>query len=89
MPAFSDHPCPSYRLEKVFAATFERYRRLKQTGVQGRKTMDDTPRKKTILVIDDDSDILAVIIKHLKYLDYEVMGASDGMEGLKIIESGG
>ena len=51
--------------------------------------MNETPQKKTILVIEDDSDILSVIIKHLKYLGYEVMAASDGMEGLKRLESGG
>jgi CheY-like chemotaxis protein len=52
-------------------------------------TMNETPQKKTILVIEDDSDILAVIIKHLKYLGYDVLAASDGMEGLKRLESGG
>ncbi|MDY6951231.1 MAG: response regulator [Thermodesulfobacteriota bacterium] len=51
--------------------------------------MSKASRKKTILVIEDDSDILSVIIKHLKYLGYEVMAASDGMEGLKVLESGG
>jgi CheY-like chemotaxis protein len=51
--------------------------------------MNEAPQKKTILVIEDDPDILSVIIKHLKYLGYEVMTAADGMEGLKRLESGG
>jgi len=46
-------------------------------------------RKKTILVIEDDPDVLSMIIKHLKYLGYEVISASDGMEGLKKLDSGG
>ena len=45
--------------------------------------------KKTILVIEDDLDVLSVIIKHLDYLGYNVMTATDGMEGLKRLESGG
>ena len=44
--------------------------------------------KKTILVIEDDLDVLHMIIKHLKYLGFEVMIATDGMEGLKRLESG-
>jgi CheY-like chemotaxis protein len=48
--------------------------------------MDD--RKKTILVIEDDLDVLSMLVKHLKYLGYEVVVATDGMEGLKRIESG-
>ena len=46
-------------------------------------------RKKTILVIEDDLDVLSMIIKHLKYLGYEVIAAADGMEGLKKLDSGG
>ena len=46
-------------------------------------------RKKTILVIEDDLAVLAMIVKHLKFLDYRVVTASDGMEGLKKIDVGG
>jgi DNA-binding response OmpR family regulator len=45
--------------------------------------------KKTILVIEDDADVLSVITKYLKYLGYGVMAASDGMQGMKLLESGG
>ena len=45
--------------------------------------------KKTILVIEDDLDVLSMIIKHLKHLGYEIIAATDGMEGLKKLESGG
>jgi CheY-like chemotaxis protein len=46
-------------------------------------------RKRTILVIEDDLDVLSMIVKHLKYLGYEVIAAADGMEGLKRLDSGG
>jgi len=49
--------------------------------------MNVTPRNKTILVIEDDLDILSVIIKHLEHLGYHVITATDGMEGLKRLES--
>ncbi len=45
--------------------------------------------KETILVIEDDVDVLSMIIKHLEYLGYEVISAGDGMEGLKMVEAGG
>ena len=49
----------------------------------------ETTQKKTILVIEDDTEVLSVIIKYLSQLGYEVISASDGMEGLKRLESGG
>ena len=51
--------------------------------------MNETHDKKTILVIEDDPDVLSMIIKHLVYLNYEVITATDGMEGLKKLDSGG
>lgn len=51
--------------------------------------MNETREKKTILVIEDDLDVLSMIIKHLKYFGYEVIVAMDGMEGLKRLETGG
>ena len=42
-----------------------------------------------ILVIEDDADVLNMLIKHLTYLGYTVLSATDGMEGLKLLESGG
>ena len=44
-------------------------------------------QKTKILVIEDDSDVLAMLIKHLEYLDYTVITATDGMEGLKLLQS--
>ena len=44
---------------------------------------------KTILVIEDDLDVLSVIMKHLNFQGYEIIVATDGMEGLKKLESGG
>jgi CheY-like chemotaxis protein len=49
--------------------------------------MNMTSRNKTILVIEDDLDILSVIIKNLEHLGYHVITATDGMEGLKRLES--
>jgi CheY-like chemotaxis protein len=49
----------------------------------------ETTQKKTILVIEDDTEVLSVIIRYLSQLGYEVITASDGMEGLKRLESGG
>ena len=48
--------------------------------------MDD-PRTKSILVIEDDLDVLSMLIKHLKHMGYEVNIATDGMEGLKRLET--
>ena len=45
--------------------------------------------KKGILVIEDDLDVLNMIIRHLEYLGFRVITATDGMEGLKKLESGG
>ena len=44
-------------------------------------------RKTRILVIEDDPDVLAMLIKHLEYLDYAVITATDGMEGLKQLQA--
>ena len=46
-------------------------------------------QKRTILVIEDDTEVLSVIIKHLTQSGYEVIAATDGMEGLKKLDSGG
>jgi CheY-like chemotaxis protein len=46
-----------------------------------------TNPKKTILIIEDDLDVLAVMLKHLEHLGYGVITAADGMEGLKKLDS--
>jgi len=46
-------------------------------------------RDRTILLIEDDPDVLSMIVRHLEYLNYGVMTAMDGMEGLKKLEEGG
>ena len=50
--------------------------------------MEKDPQK-TILVIEDDNDVLSMIVKHLKFSGYNVITAMDGMEGLKKIRAGG
>ena len=47
----------------------------------------DKEQKNKILVIEDDQDVLSMLIKHLEYLGYKVITATDGMEGLKQLES--
>jgi CheY-like chemotaxis protein len=48
----------------------------------------ETNHRKTILVIEDDPDVLSMLIKHLEYLDYNVISATDGMEGMKKLDTG-
>ena len=48
-----------------------------------------TVEKKTILVIEDDPDVLSMIIKHFEYLGYNIISARDGMDGLKKLDEGG
>jgi len=52
-------------------------------------SMEETARKKTILIIEDDPDVLATVVKQLDYLGYDVLTASDGMEGMKKLDGGG
>jgi CheY-like chemotaxis protein len=51
--------------------------------------MKATPQKKKILVIEDDPDVLSTVIKQLEYFGYEVLTASDGMDGMKKVAAGG
>lgn len=51
--------------------------------------METEKEKRTILIIEDDLDVLSAFVKHFKYLGYEVLIATDGMDGLKKIDSGG
>jgi CheY-like chemotaxis protein len=46
-------------------------------------------QKKTILVIEDDPDVLSMIVKHLKHQGFDVVTAKDGLEGLKKLKAGG
>ena len=50
--------------------------------------MNDEERK-TILVVEDDPDVLSAIVKNLDHAGYRIITANDGMEGLKKIKSGG
>ena len=45
--------------------------------------------RKTILVVEDDPDVLSAMVKNLQLAGYEIITAADGMEGLKKIKSGG
>jgi DNA-binding NtrC family response regulator len=46
-----------------------------------------TGKKKTILIIEDDVDVLGMLVRHLEHLGYGVITAGDGMEGLKKLDS--
>ncbi len=49
--------------------------------------MAEATEKKTILVIEDDEDVLKSIIEYLESAGYRIIFATDGMEGLKMLES--
>jgi len=51
--------------------------------------MSPNVKSQSILVIEDDPDVLSVIVRHLNHHGYNVMVAADGMEGLKKLEEGG
>jgi len=48
--------------------------------------MTGPQKEKSILVVEDDKDVLSMLVKHLELLGYNVVTASDGMEGLKLLE---
>ncbi|MCF8060990.1 MAG: response regulator [Deltaproteobacteria bacterium] len=43
---------------------------------------------RTILLVEDDSDVRRMIGEHLEFYEYRVVEARDGMEGLQRLESG-
>ncbi|AKF07216.1 response regulator [Sandaracinus amylolyticus] len=45
---------------------------------------DKSRQKPTILVADDDIEILALVTRHLRRLDATILEASDGEEALKV-----
>jgi DNA-binding response OmpR family regulator len=45
---------------------------------------DKSRQKPTILVADDDIEILALVTRHLRRMDATILEASDGEEALKI-----
>lgn len=51
--------------------------------------MEKKTQKKTILIIEDDPDVLSTLIKQLEYFGYKVITASDGMEGMRKLDAGG
>jgi DNA-binding response OmpR family regulator len=51
--------------------------------------MMEKEQKRTILVIEDDPDVLAMLVKHLRHQAFNVVTAKDGMEGLKHLKAGG
>ncbi len=48
--------------------------------------MDDSPRKRKILVVEDDKLLLKICRIKLEQEDFEVVTALDGEEGLKLVE---
>jgi CheY-like chemotaxis protein len=51
--------------------------------------MAEMLRKTTILLIEDDSDVLNTVVKQLDYFGYEVITATDGLDGMKKLDAGG
>lgn len=44
--------------------------------------------RQTILVVDDDEDVLSVARGYLEYQGYQVLQATSGDEGLRVLKSG-
>jgi two-component system cell cycle sensor histidine kinase/response regulator CckA len=47
----------------------------------------DEESKKTILVVEDDEQVLSMIIKHLEHEGYRVVSATDGLIGKKLLRT--
>jgi len=43
--------------------------------------------KKTLFIIEDDNNVLAMMQNYFEYLGYRIITASNGMDGLKMVES--
>ncbi len=46
--------------------------------------MNTTP---SILVVEDDQEVLKMLVRHLRHHGFHVIEAADGMEGLQKVES--
>ncbi len=44
-------------------------------------------KKKTLFIIEDDNHVLSMIKNYFEYLDYKIITASTGLEGLKMVKS--
>jgi len=49
----------------------------------------ETRRMYTLLIIEDDPNVLSMMVRYLAHLGYEIITAVDGMEGMKKLEQGG
>ncbi|TET95452.1 MAG: response regulator [Desulfobacteraceae bacterium] len=43
--------------------------------------------KKTLFIIEDDNHVLSMMQNYFEYLGYNIIIASNGMDGLKMVES--
>jgi DNA-binding NtrC family response regulator len=43
--------------------------------------------KKTIFIIEDDTHVLSMMKNYFEYLDYHIITASNGLDGLKMLKS--
>jgi CheY-like chemotaxis protein len=46
-----------------------------------------TNKPKTLFIIEDDEQVLSMMRNYFEYLGYNIITASNGMEGLKIVSS--
>lgn len=44
-------------------------------------------QKRKILVVEDDREVLSMLMNYLDFLGYEIVGAEDGLQGLKFLRS--
>jgi CheY-like chemotaxis protein len=50
-------------------------------------TLKEGVMKKTIFIIEDDNHVLSMMKKYLEYLGYNIINASNGLDGLKMLRS--
>ncbi len=43
--------------------------------------------KKTIFIIEDDNHVLSMMKNYFEYLDYNIITATNGLDGLKMVKS--
>jgi DNA-binding NtrC family response regulator len=51
------------------------------------KKHEERAMQKTVFIIEDDAHVLDMMRKYFEYLGYTIITASNGMEGLKVINS--
>ena len=73
----------SRRLAEVKDHEIKQKKRVKESEKMKR------PTGKSVLIIEDNLEVLHTFVKHFELKGFNVITATDGMEGLKKIDAGG